>query len=132
MFDYLLLSACLWATTPDWTGDARYPDVRLGDAREFGISAREARAGWLMARAHVAHHDEFILRHHTFATYMAWRSEANACDAAWDALDNALNGTRNKLARLAELDRLRAIIGNDAYHARRMPAPCPGHLFAND
>jgi hypothetical protein len=46
MFDFLILSACLWATTPDFAGDARYPDVRLGDAREFGISAREARAGW--------------------------------------------------------------------------------------
>jgi len=132
MFDYLLLSACLWATTPDWTGDARYPDVRLGDAREFGIDAREARAGWLMARAHIAHHDEYILRSYTFATLMLWREHANKCERAWDALDNVLNGNRDKLARLAELDRLRAIIGNDAYHARLMPAPCPGHLFAND
>lgn len=132
MFDYLILSACLWATAPDWTGDARYPDVRLGDAREFGISAREVREGWLMARAHISFHEEYILKNYTFATLMNWREHAGRCERAWDALDNAMNGQRDKLARLAELDRLRRIIGDKAYHARIMPPACPGYLFAND
>lgn len=132
MFEYLLLSSSLWATTPDLIGDARYPDVRLADAREFGIDAREARAGWLMARAHISYHEEYILRNYTFATLMMWREHATRAERAWDSLDNALSGNRDKLARLAELDRLRIIIGPEAYHARLMPAACPGHLFLND
>jgi hypothetical protein len=132
MFNEIVFIASMLATTPDFTADARHPDVRLGDAREFGLTPANAREAWLTARRHGAFHDEYIRERYPFAVYMNWRAEQAYAERVYDCLDNVLNGPgRSRESRLEELDRLRVMLGDANYHARKLPMPCPGHLFVD-
>lgn len=130
MFNALIFIASMLATTPDFTADPRFPDVRLADVREFGLTAENAREAWLTARRHGTAHDEYIRENYPFAVYMNWRAEQAYAERVYDCLDNVLGGWgRSREYRLEELDRLRVMLGDTAYHARKLPMPCPGHLF---
>ena len=128
MFE-LLITLAVAHQSPDLTADARYPLVRIADAAEFNILPHEAREAWNVAGRHIRTHEAYLLTHYTFGAVAAWRAEAEQCKAAWDALDNVLTCSPDRLTRLAELDRLRRIVGDADYHARKMPPPCPGHRF---
>lgn len=128
MFD-LLIVLVTGFVTPDYAIDARYPLVRIADAAEFNVSPEEARRAWELAHRHIIRHEDYLIERYAFGDVMVWKAEAEKCRNAWDCLDNVFRMRDTRESKLLELDRLRKIIGDDAYHARRMPQPTPGYMF---
>lgn len=109
--------------------DPRWDMVVLADAKEFGVQAPSARGMWISAKAHIDHYNPIVWTYYSRASYARWKCEAETCHDAWDSLDNALNSPFRD-TQLQQLDRLRHIIGDEDYRARRMPLPSPGWMFA--
>lgn len=110
-----------------------HPGVFLSDADGFAVDAITAREYWQLADRHIKHHRQHILDNYPFPAYMGWVTDAQKCRAAWDTLDNLTWPTMDKSPeyRLAQLRRLREILGEEDYAARRMPPPCPGWMFVD-
>jgi hypothetical protein len=126
----LILTIAISFVTPDIRHDARFPGITLQDAYEFGVSWQDAKEAWSLACRHQTCCDKWIMQNFRFSDYMDWRAESEHCRMAWDVLDNALRpNAAGREYRLSQLERLRSIIGEEAYNARRMPPPTPGHLF---
>lgn len=102
----------------------------MQDAYEFGVNWRDAKHAYELSRSHQVAYDKFIMENFRFSDYMDWRAEAEYCRMAWDLLDNALRpGLQGYEYRMANLEKLKGVIGEKAYNSRLMPAPTPGHLF---
>ncbi len=118
------------AEPADLTADARWPDVRLQDAYEFGVTYKEAHYAWSEAHAYVRHYDDHMKTWYFPGSYNLWLKEADWAKRVWDKMDNSLNENQPRHWRLEELTQLRAALGEEAYNARRLPNCVPDWLFA--
>lgn len=127
----LLAAVALTLPAPRVMPERAEAGVCLSDADGFAVDHVTAREYWRMAKRHIEHHEKYLLRTYPFARVQPWMAEAERCRAAWDTLDNLTwPGTdKSPEYRIAQLKRLRDILGEADYQARRMPPPCPGHLF---
>lgn len=57
-----------------------------------------------------------------------WRTEARQCHMAWDLLADSW-GRIPQAMSLSHLERLRCLLGPEAYYAGRMPPCCPWWRF---
>ena len=127
-----MITLFLWLVTcQDFTPDARYPSVTVADAAEFGLNWHTARQEWLAASRHISHHDEWIRTQYKFDVYMDWKEQAILARDALDLIDNVTwNPTHDREWKLSQLVKLRRLIGDEMYVARRLPR-VPGHMFSD-
>lgn len=137
MFDILIMLAVAHQP-PDLTADARYPLVRIADAREFGMTHEAAWSMLDISRQHQRHYAPYLMTYFLPCEYRRWEREANRHEEVWSQLCLVLSDEDHwfqfEIAdprewRLMQLNELRKMLGDEAYAARRMPEPTPSWMF---
>lgn len=134
MLAYLLFVISYGTCPPDWVPDSRYPEVRLTDIREFGVSGPAAKSLWQMSCVYRREQAAKVQTWLQPKDYFRWEREWQFCHDCWDMLDNAMNGhwctaEESRERRLYWLNKLRQRLGDDLYRARIMPPHAPFYLF---
>lgn len=130
---FLALIAIVHAPmTPDYSADAKWPLVRLADADEFGVPYSVCKTMETIADQHAIHWYQYLQKYYPKRDVDVWEAGYIHASQAWRILREIQEADIGKDRKLRRLNWLREWIGEEAYNARRMPPPCPGHLFANE
>lgn len=122
------LAVALALTLPVPDSHPCHPDVRLSDAREFGVSKEACRALWRLSTNHATVMREQVLAANSPAVFESWECECRWRAQCWDALDDAVVCTHlTAERRLMGLERLRSLIGEEMWARREMPNPTPSY-----
>ncbi len=110
-------------TTPIQGGERQ---CVLADAYKFGVGFQRVRRFYLIASAQPGVMRETVAANNTSDVVAEWEAECTWRRRCWDLLDDAIYMENFTVYRRVEsLQRLRELIGDEAYFAGRMPNPTP-------
>lgn len=108
-----------------------FPGIRIEDVHTFGVGVQQGKALWELADRHGWEMRSEVESWNSVQVVAEWERELAWRRQCWSLLDDVLRLGYDHKEKLRRLDRLRFLIGDEAYYSGRMPKPTPTYKIGS-